>query len=384
MPGQDTVNGLAGELATGFAPGTGVAVSEATKTKPTTGPATTYGYDQAGDLTSVERPKEGEVSEIKDTYAYNGEGLRASQTISGTTTFLAWNVTESLPLILSDGTNSYIYGPGGLPVEQINNSTSTVLYLHHDQQGSTRLITGSTGKTEATFTYGAYGELTGSTGTATTPLGYDAQYTSSDTGLIYMRARVYDPATAQFMSVDPLADMTRLPYAYAVDNPLNLNDPSGLIFGIPGTPSWSQVGTRFVGFWDGFTRPLAGGTAALRGALGLNGGLETCSIEYKEASNIGGLDASIEAGAALGGGSEVLLDRALGGLPRLGPVVSPLAAGVLGGAAQHAVAGESITPATAGQGVVGGLAGELATGLVPGTSAAGAAGAVNAALGLLW
>jgi hypothetical protein len=27
---------------------------------------------------------------------------------------------------------------------------------------------------------------------------YDAQYTSSDTGLIYMRNRVYDPATAQF------------------------------------------------------------------------------------------------------------------------------------------------------------------------------------------
>jgi len=48
------------------------------------------------------------------------------------------------------------------------------------------------------FTYGPYGELTGSTGTATTPLGYDAQYTSTDTGLIYMRARVYDPATAQF------------------------------------------------------------------------------------------------------------------------------------------------------------------------------------------
>jgi hypothetical protein len=80
-------------------------LGERTKTKPTSSPATTYGYDQGG-LTSVERPKEGEVSEIKDTYAYNGEGLRASQTISGTTTFLAWNVTEGLPLILSDGTNS--------------------------------------------------------------------------------------------------------------------------------------------------------------------------------------------------------------------------------------------------------------------------------------
>src|SRR5580693_2788985 len=97
-----------------------------------------------------------------------------------------------------------MYGPSSLAIEQINNSTGAVLYLHHDQQGSTRLLTGSTGKTEATFTYGPYGELTGSTGTATTPLGYDAQYTSTDTGLIYMRARTYDPSTAQFLSVDPL------------------------------------------------------------------------------------------------------------------------------------------------------------------------------------
>jgi hypothetical protein len=38
------------------------------------------GYDQAGNLTSVERPKEGEVSEIKDTYAYDGQGLPAVRT----------------------------------------------------------------------------------------------------------------------------------------------------------------------------------------------------------------------------------------------------------------------------------------------------------------
>ena len=357
-------------------------LGERTKTKPTTGPATTYGYDQAGNMTSVERPKEGETSEIKDTYAYNGEGLRASQTISGTTTNLAWDTTESLPLILSDETNSYIYGPGGIPVEQVS-SGGTVTYLHHDQQGSTRLLTGTAGTVTGKCTYGAYGTPT-CEGAATTPLGYDGQYTSTDTGLIYMRARVYDPATVQFLSVDPMVDMTRLPYAYAVDNPLNLDDPSGLIFGFPGTPSWSDLATRFVGFWDGFTRPLAGGTAALRNALGWNGGLDTCSAEYELASKIGGLDLSVEAGAALGGGSEVLLDNLLGGLPRLGPVVSPIAAGTLGGLTQHAVAGESITPTTAGQGAVGGLAGELATGLVPGTSAAGTAGAVNAALGLLW
>jgi RHS repeat-associated protein len=359
-------------------------LGERTKTIPSTGPATTYGYDQAGNLTSVSRPEEGATPKIEDTYTYNGEGLRTSQTISATTSYLAWDMSKGLPLIVNDETNSYIYGPGGLAIEEINNSTGAVLYLHHDQQGSIRLLTGSTGTVTGSTTFDAYGNQVGHTGTTTSPLGYDGQYMNSDTGLIYLRARSYDPGTAQFISVDPLAGMTRLSYAYAADNPINLDDPTGLIFGIPGTPSWSDLGTRFVGFWDGFTRPVLGGTGALRGWLGLNGGLDTCSTEYEVASKVGELDVSVEAGAVAGGGTEVILDRLLENLPRLGPVLSPLAAGTLGGVAQHAVTGESITPTTAGQGAVGGLAGELATGFVPGTSAAGTAGAVNAALGLLW
>jgi RHS repeat-associated protein len=202
-------------------------LGQRTKTTPTSGPATTYGYNEAGSLTTVERPKEGEVTKIEDSYSYNGEGLRASQDISGTTSYLTWDTTEELPLILSDGTNSYIYGPAGLPVEQVSNG-GTVTYLHHDQQGSTRLVTGTSGASEGEVTYDAYGDETGSTGTATTPLGYDGQYTSSDTGLIYLRARTYDPATAQFLSADPLVAETHAPYSYAGDNPVSAIDPSGL------------------------------------------------------------------------------------------------------------------------------------------------------------
>ena len=165
---------------------------------------------------------------ISDTYAYDGNSLRASQTIFGTTTYVTWDMTKGLPLLLNDGTNNYIYGPGGPPVEQINTTTGTTLYLHHDQAGSTRLLTGSTGKTEATFTYDAYGNQTGHTGTATTPLGYDGQYTSADTGLIYLRNRVYDPSTAQFLTRDPLAMQTGEPYSYVRNNPLNGDDRSGL------------------------------------------------------------------------------------------------------------------------------------------------------------
>ncbi len=258
-------------------------LGERTKTTPTTGPATTYGYDQASDLTSVERPKEGETPEIKDTYAYNGEQLRISQTIAGTTTYMAWDTTEELPLLLNDGTNSYIYGPNDLPVEQINTSTGTVLYLHHDQQGSTRLITGSAGKTEATFTYGAYGELTGHSGTATTPLGYDAQYTSSDTGLVYMRARVYDPATAQFLTRDPLAAISGEPYSYVGDNPLNRSDPTGLLFGIE-LPSLEEIGEGIAGWGDTIT---FGGTEWVREQLGDNN-IDACSGAY-QSGGIAGL-----------------------------------------------------------------------------------------------
>jgi RHS repeat-associated protein len=139
---------------------------------------------------------------------------------------MAWDTSGSLPLLLYDGTTYYLYGPDGVPFEQITAEVPT--YLHHDQQGSTRLLTNGTGETKGTYTYTPYGATEGHTGTATTQLGYGGQYTSKDTGLIYLRARVYDPVTAQFMSVDPLVGTTDAPYFYAGNSPVNGGDPSGL------------------------------------------------------------------------------------------------------------------------------------------------------------
>jgi RHS repeat-associated protein len=184
-------------------------------------------------------------------------------------------MTEELPLLLSDGTNSYIYGPGGLPVEQIS-SGGTVTYLHHDQQGSTRLLTGSTGTVTGSTTFDAYGNKTGSTGTSTTPLGYEGQYTSSDTGLIYMRARVYDPATGQFLTVDPLEAFTGEPYGYTGDNPVNFGDPTGLLFGIK-LPSWEEAAESIAGWGDKLT---FGATRWAREELGDNN-VNACSTAYQ-------------------------------------------------------------------------------------------------------
>lgn len=131
----------------------------------------------------------------------------------------------------------YVYGPRRTTIEQINNSTGTTTYLHHDQAGSTRLLTGSTGTVTGKCSYSAYGMPT-CEGSTTTPLGYDGQYTNTDTGLVYLRNRVYDPATAQFLSVDPLVGTTRAPYSYAEDNPVNAGDPTGL-------SSWNPFSESF-------------------------------------------------------------------------------------------------------------------------------------------
>ncbi|MEO8898591.1 MAG: RHS repeat-associated core domain-containing protein [Candidatus Dormibacter sp.] len=46
-------------------------------------------------------------------------------------------------------------------------------------------------------------------------------------GEYYLRARYYDPATAQFLSRDPAVVITRSPYGYVGGNPLNGTDPGG-------------------------------------------------------------------------------------------------------------------------------------------------------------
>jgi RHS repeat-associated protein len=249
-------------------------LGERTKTTPEKGPATSYGYDQASELTSVERPKEGETSEIKDSYTYNGEHLRTSQTIARTTSYLDWDPTEELPLILNDGTNSYIYGPNELPIEQIS-SGGTVEYLHYDQAGSTRLLTGSTGTVSGKCTYSAYATPT-CEGTATTPLGYGSEYTSSDTGLIYLRDRVYDSATAQFLRVDPLEALTGEPYDYVSDDPLTFDDPLGL------------------------AKQYCAGITVSGGIFTLN--LEGC---YVETPHGGGLTGTLGATVGLGAGANI-------------------------------------------------------------------------------
>ena len=70
-------------------------------------------------------------------------------------------------------------------------------------------------------------------GTAATNYRFSGEQLDPESSLYFLRARYYDPVLGRFISRDPISGkldnpQTQNPYAYALDNPVNVSDPSGL------------------------------------------------------------------------------------------------------------------------------------------------------------
>lgn len=221
------------QSSTKTAPVTKLAVSSATVEV-----ARHFSYNARGDRTSEELTNGGtrlmqynladELTQVGPStfYSYNGDGLRVSKSVNGFNTPFVWNEGEALPELMEAGETSYLYGPEGQPIEEITGSTAT--FLHQDQQGSVRLLTDASGDVVGRYDYTAWGQVAKRTGSATSNLQYDGQYTDEETGFQYLRARYYDPGTGQFLERDPAASITQSRYSYAYNDPTSLSDPSGL------------------------------------------------------------------------------------------------------------------------------------------------------------
>lgn len=210
------------------------------KETPTGKTAIPYTYDQAGNLISTK--SEG----VESSFKYDGTGLLASETTNGTTIPLVWDPTTGVPALLRSGNEYFIDGPSGEPIEQIVSGAGTAMFLHRDQLGSIEGMTNEVGEVSDTFNYGPTGTLLSRTGTNPLQIGFAGQY-RMHTGkqLIYMRARTYDPVTAQFLSFDPAFAKTGEGYSYAGDNSVNSSDPSGL--GTDGLCLSGSVAIPFIG-----------------------------------------------------------------------------------------------------------------------------------------
>ena len=105
-----------------------------------------------------------------------------------------------------------------------------------DAMGSVIGMTDASGAVVARYAYDPWGNPISATGTAAiatrNPLRYRAYYTDAETGLIYMPARYYDPATARFLSPDPAPPSAGDPgslnaFVYCGNDPIGAIDPGG-------------------------------------------------------------------------------------------------------------------------------------------------------------
>ena len=137
--------------------------------------------------------------------------------------------------------------------------------------------------------------------------------------------RYYDPGTGQFISVDPLVDLTGLPYSYTGGNPVNGVDPTGMCVRFLGICWGGGAETSSVAFgwnpgnaWKGLKSFSAGFTNA--GLWAISGGQLGAPAPYCE--GLLTLSYYIGTGTAV---TEAAL-ASVGAFARSGPVLDELSA----------------------------------------------------------
>lgn len=259
---------------------------------PASGPATSFRYNAAGELQAVS-------GSSTAAYTYDGDALRASKTVGGTTSQFTWDARSSVPALVSDGTNDYVYGPSGQVVEQYAVSSGSATYLFQDAHGSTVQLTGSTGAVTGSYAYNAWGTVQSHSGTASTPFQFAGAFADAETGLLYLLGRYYDTVTQLFLTVDPLAQDSTDAYRYADDDPLNRFDPMGLwswaaTWMVVGAVGLTAVGVGLAATGIGLAAEpfIAAGDEALIG-----GAVAEAGVAAGEAVGEGLAEGAVEAGA---------------------------------------------------------------------------------------
>lgn len=183
----------------------------------------TYSYDARNELTVA-----GGIY-----YGYDPAGNRTSITNGSTNTTFVMNPQGSQVLMRISGglTNYYIYGGGLLYEIDTTSSATTTVFYHFDCRGSTIALTDSNGNPTDLIEYSPFGTTTHRAGTNDTPFLYNGQFgvQTDANGLLYMRARYYNPYICRFLNRDPSGFNAGLNfYQFVSGNPVSNWDPTGL------------------------------------------------------------------------------------------------------------------------------------------------------------
>ena len=191
----------------------------------------TYEYDHANRVTSVTS------GTLTTAFTYNGAGDRVAKTVDGVTTDYVLDPAAGLTQVLVESTGgestSYLYGHDLLA----QYDSGTWAYHVNDGLGSVRQLADPTGQVVQNHSFSPFGVPLGESGGE--PYGYTGEQWDASAGLVYLRARYYEPGVGRFVSKDPWPGMVQKPgtlngYTYVLNNVPNGTDPSGMwcLFGI--------------------------------------------------------------------------------------------------------------------------------------------------------
>ena len=142
----------------------------------------------------------------------------------------------------------------GMGLASLASAGGTPLTYHTDGLGSVRALSDAAENAVQSYQTDEFGVPTERSGPRGQPFGYTGEVWDLETGLLNLRARLYDPAIGRFLQRDSFAGSPGAPQSlnrcsYALNNPVNMVDPSGhvawfLVLGV----AWAafEIGSQVV------------------------------------------------------------------------------------------------------------------------------------------
>jgi len=191
----------------------------------------TYSYNALNQLTGYQNNQDVAV------YTYYNDGLRATKTASGDFTryvYINGKVIEELDA-QGDTKARNVWNGSMLLFRQdhVNNRGGYFVYNGH---GDVVKILDNVGALLKSYDYDIWGNTKSISSNATKPFSnpyrYSGEIFDDESGLIYLRARYYNPSTGRFITKDTyegslINPLSQNLYTYVENNPLKYIDPSG-------------------------------------------------------------------------------------------------------------------------------------------------------------
>jgi RHS repeat-associated protein len=329
-----------------------------------------FGYDANGNLTSrggqsfsFDIGNRLQSAAGRASYSYDGHGRRTWVAYAdGTTKVQVYSQSGKLLWTghNSQGSTKHVY-LGERLIAEVNSATG-VSYSHTDALGSPVARTNASAQIVGRTRYEPYGAT--AAGTNPTGIGFTGHVNDSDTGLVYMQQRYYEPLAGRFLSVDPVttniktgAQFNR--YAYVDNNPYKFKDPDGR-FGVLGFVIGAGVEASAQLITTGsINNPVGVFVSGVSGALtgGVGGALSKAAVTGAITAREATVGTTVAA-AAIGVAAKGLEGGLKGQKPSDGELVTAGIGNALGGAVGAKITNAALAKAeqyAAKSGVTGGI-----------------------------